>query len=321
MGEVSTDSSFSPQYQNGDSQPGLDRRFSDLSYTTTSGTVYSSTSTEQSGLDFGRTHREFGGRVSSSEKLLQMEAKYDELQSVCRKKDLELSQLKRENACLASKYREAEDQYADLKKQHEQLREKMRNLTISEQQSLLESYRPGRVEESDEVAQLRRQLQEKTQQVALLERQVEQYLQENQRLQLSLSTSSSSARPHHLPIGSPVGRPPAIHRPPYTPARSFQGGAGDTPARSPYHGGMGNALALGGPPTTVGITPMRSMRVGDSLNQHNIHLQQSRSSGPRRDSPAYSPAKDSGEFLPNLRATKATLFFSRQWEEIVQWLW
>ena len=261
---TATESSVSMQYRNGDMERG-DRRYSDLSYATTSGTVYSSSSTEQSGVEFPRTHREFPDS-------LQMEAKYDELQSVLKQKNQEVAQLKRENVSLSDKYRELEDQHMDLKKQHEQLREKMRSLTISEQQYLLESYRPGRLEEPED---LQRQLQEKAQHVAALQRQVEQFQQENQQLQLSLSTSSASSRPHHLPIASPVARPPAIHRSTFT------------PARSPHQAG----LALSGPAMAAGITPMRSVRIGDSLNQHNIHLQHSRSF----TSPGYSPAREPGK--------------------------
>jgi hypothetical protein len=277
---TATTDSFSLPYQNGEGErpSGMDRRFSDISYTTTS--VYSTTSTEQSALDYGsRDHREH--------KLQEMEARYDDLRTIYQKKEQEVVNLKKENAYLREKYREMQDQNMDLKKQYEQLREKIRNHTITEQKQILESYRPEKMEGSDEVAQLRRQLQEKDDKMALLEKQVEQYQQDNVQLQLSLS--SNSARPHHLPIGSPMGRPPAIHRPTCTPARSPYQGV-DTPARSPYQGG------ISGPATGTGITPMKSVRIGDSLNQHNIHLQQSR--GSRRDSPAFSPAKDSGKSSP-----------------------
>jgi hypothetical protein len=269
LNTAATDS-FSPPYQNGEGErpSGMDRRFSDISYTTTS--VYSTTSTEQSALDYGsRDHREFvGGGI----KLQEMEARYDDLRTMYQNKEQEVVNLKKENAYLREKYRVMQDQNMDLKKQYEQLREKIRNHTITEQKQILESYRPEKMEGSDEVAQLRRQLQEKDDRMALLEKQVEQYQQDNVQLQLSLS--SNSARPHHLPIGSPMGRPPAIHRP------------ACTPARSPYQGG------ISGPATGTGMTPMTSVRIGDSLNQHNIHLQQSQ--GSRRDSPAFSPAKDSG---------------------------
>lgn len=278
LNTAATDSSFSPPYQNGESEggpSGMDRRYSDLSYTTTS--VYSTTSTEQSGLDYSRGHKEYMG---GNNKLQELEAKCIDLQTMYDKKEQEVMQLKRDNMRLKEKYREMEDQNMDLKKQYEQLREKMRNITITEQKHILDSYRPERTGGPDEVTQLRHQLEEKGRQMAVLEKQVEQYQQDNQQLQLSLS--SNSARPHHLPIGSPMGRP-VIHRPQYN------------PARSPYQGGTGNPMNLSGPATAAGITPMKSMRVGDSLNQHNIHLQQSRGTGPRRESPAFSPAKDSGK--------------------------
>ena len=265
---AATVSSFSPPYQNGEGErpPGIDRRFSDISYTTTS--AYSTTSTEQSALDYGsRANREFVG--SGRSKLQEMEARFDNLKKMYEKKDQEVVSLTKEAAYWRDKCREVDEQNMDLKKQYEQLREKMRNHTISEQKHMLESYRP---ESSDELGQLHRQLEEKEQRMALLEKQVEQYQQDNVQLQLSLS--SNSARPHHLPIGSPLGRPPTIHRPAFS------------PARSPYLGG-------GGPAT--GITPMKTAQIGDSLNQHNIHLQRSRS--PRRNSPAFSPAKDSGKAL------------------------
>ena len=287
-----TDGTFPMQYQNGEShhemasgQPGLDRRFSDISYTTTS---YSTTSTEQSGLDYGRPHGEFGMPVKNHTHFHELEARNVELQSMCKAKDVELARLKRENVLLSNKYQELDDRFMDLQKQHDQLCEKMRGRTISDQSHLLESYRPG---DHEDTAELRRQLQEKNQLVTTLQRQVEQFQQENQQLQLSLSSSGGSLRPHHLPIGSPVGgRPPPIHRPAFP------------PARSPHQAVTGPAL---------GITPMRSMRVGDSLNQHNIHLQQSRSS--TRDSLAYSPARDPGKvpavFSPDREpGAKGTLF-------------
>jgi hypothetical protein len=289
MGSMSSTTESFSRYQNGDyhsgsGQPGTDRRYSGLSYTT-SGTGYSTSSTEQSGLDYTEAQGEFN-RPGSRHKLKDTEAKHDELLSQCQKKDLEMAQLKIENASLRAKYRELEDEYVDLKKQHEQLQEKMRNVKLSEQQHLLESYRPVKGGELDEAAQLRRQVQEKAQQVVALEKQVEQYQKDNQQLQLSLSASGSSIRPHHLPIGSQ-----AAGRPPYTPARSpYQAGPVDTPAQSPFQGG--NTTALAGQTMAAGITPVKSMRVGDSLNQHNIHLQQSWGSGSRRDSPAYSPGKD-----------------------------
>lgn len=274
-------------YHNGEyhatGEDSLDRRNSDISYTTTSGTIYSTTSTEQSGVEYRRGQGEqVGGQgeYRALGKQQGMEVKYEEMLKV---KEKEIAQLKRENTHLNTLVKEIEDRNDDLQKQHAQMCEKVRMYSISEQQYLLESHKPSREEtSSDLVTVLKRQLQEKDQKIALLGSQVEQYQQDNQQLQLSLSATGVS-RPHHLPISTMPGRgPPALQRQPYTPVRSpFQGGGGD-----------GSALQVATP--AAGLTPMKSYRVGDSLNQHNIHLQHSWGSTPgsRRDSPAYSPGKD-----------------------------
>ena len=267
-------SSFS--YHNGDYHSvNGQRRSSDLSCTTTSGTVYSTTSTEQSGLDYGRPQ---GEQVAGQGVHCNLQERLADAQSMLKKKELQMAQLKKENANLKTSLREMEDHCQELEKQHSQMCEKVRQYSLSEQKHLLESHKPGR-EEDEMIVLLRVQLQKKEQQIVVLQSQVEQYQQDNQQLQLSLSNTNNSARPQHLPIGTPTGRPPAIHRHSY-----------NTPVRSPYQSGVGDA-PMGGTPGS-GITPMRSVRVGDNLNQHNIHLQQSWGSGPRRDSPAYSPGKE-----------------------------
>ena len=266
-----------PNYHNGEyhatGEESLDRRNSDLSYTTTSGTAYSTTSTEQSGLEYGRAQGEEVGVKGERQDLGRLQGV--EYEGLLKRKELEVAQLKRENTHLSTRLKEIEDRFDDLEKQYAQMCEKVRMCSISEQQHLLESHKPGR-EEGDLVTLLRRQLQEKDQQIALLGSQVEQYQQDNQQLQLSLS---GTARPHHLPISTVPGRG--------QPVRQY------TPVRASLQAGGGESSALQGTPA-AGLTPMKSYRVGDSLNQHNIHLQQSWGSGPgsRRDSPAYSPGKD-----------------------------
>jgi hypothetical protein len=202
-----------------------------------------------------------------------MEAEIEAARSVVMKKDFEVSKLRKENTHLNTRLRHIEDRYFDLEKQYSQMCEKVRQNTLLEQKQLLESHKPARKEEgdSDKVAQLRRQLQEKEQQIAVLASQVEHYQHDNQQLQLSLSSSGMSSRPHHLPIGT---RPPALHRPPSV--------------RSPYQDGVGDTPAPAVMTPGVGITPMRSVKVGDNLTQHNIHLQHSRGSRTQ----AYSPGKE-----------------------------
>ena len=280
------------QYQNGEHQmPSSvgDRRYSDTSYATTS--VYSMSSTEQSGLEYPQVHDEVRGQGEYSSTV--QEAKYDQ----------EMTQLRKENAYLNKKCRELADQNNDVKKLYMQMHEKVKQMQM-EQKHLRESYKSGKHGDESREDQLVRQLQEKDKVIADLTRQLERYQQDNQQLQLSAAINSS--RPQHLPIGIPAGRAP-----PYPQSRSpFHAGLGETPshARSPFQAGVGDAVAPAG--TTPGITPSRITRVGDSLNQHNIHLQHSpRSTGPRCE--AYSPSagKDSGKavFSPG-REGKGALF-------------
>lgn len=309
MGSMSTSSSFSNYYNGGSELPSgqsLDRRNSELSYTTT---VYSGTSTEQSGLDYGgaqgeyrehiRGQGEYRENVAAQSRMQDMEVNVEQgqswteesLQEMLMKKDHEISQLQKENRRLT-------DKCQDLDKQYAQMCEKVRQNSLSDQRQMLDSYKLGKKEDgvSDEVAQLHKQILDKDRQIAMLQSQVERYQQENQQLQLSLSSTNSS-RPQHLPIGNQI-RAPAIQRPSYTPSRSpYQGGLGDTPA------------PVGGTPA-AGITPMRSVRVGDNLNQHNIHLQQPWGGSSRRDSPAYSPGKEP--------ATKGPAIFSPGREGMVK---
>lgn len=309
MGSMSTSSSFSNYYNGGSELPSgqsLDRRNSELSYTTT---VYSGTSTEQSGLDYGgaqgeyrehiRGQGEYRENVAAQSRMQDMEVNVEQgqswteesLQEMLMKKDHEISQLQKENRRLT-------DKCQDLDKQYAQMCEKVRQNSLSDQRQMLDSYKLGKKEDgvSDEVAQLHKQIIDKDRQIAMLQSQVERYQQENQQLQLSLSSTNSS-RPQHLPIGNQI-RAPAIQRPSYTPSRSpYQGVLGDTPA------------PVGGTPA-AGITPMRSVRVGDNLNQHNIHLQQPWGGSSRRDSPAYSPGKEP--------ATKGPAIFSPGREGMVK---
>lgn len=280
---VNSSSSFSSHYYNGGSEfpsgQALDRRNSDLSYTTTSGTMYSTTSTEQSGLDYGGAQGEYREHTRGQGEYRESVPPQSRVQEI-KVEDvlLEMSQLKKKNLHLATSLRQMDDKYQELDKQYAQMCEKVRQKSILDQKQMLESHKLGKKEDgvSDEVVQLRKEIVEKDHQISVLMSQVEQYQQENQQLQLSLSSSNSSLRPHHLPIL----RAPAIQRQSHTPSRSpYQGGGGDTPA------------PIGVTPGT-GITPMRSVRVGDNLNQHNIHLQQSWGHSSRRDSPAYSPGKD-----------------------------
>ena len=291
-GDIST-GVFSTHYQNGRhhtaSAQALDRQNSDLSFTTTSGTVYSTTSTEQSGLDYGRGQGEFREQArgqgeygeNSRGRVREMEAEIEATRSMLMKKDVEISKLKKENTHLNTRLREMEDKHFDLEKQHSQMCEKVRQSSLLEQKQLLESHKPARREEceSDKVAQLYRQLQEKEQQIAELMNQVERYQQDNQQLQLSLSSSGMSSRPHHLPIST---RPPALHRPPSV--------------RSPYQDGVGDTPHPVVMTPSAGITPMRSVRVGDNLTQHNIHLQHSRGSRTQ----AYSPGKEPASKGPSV---------------------
>lgn len=292
MGSMNSSSSFSHYHNGGSDLPSgqsLDRRNSELSYTTTSGTMYSSTSTEQSGLDYGgaqgeyrehtRGQGEYGKNIAAQSRMQEMEEQgqswtEDKLEEVLMKKEREISQLRKENRHLV-------DKYQDLDKQYAQMCEKVRQNSISDQRQMIDSYKLGKKEDgmSDEVAQLRKEIMEKDRQIFLLQSQVERYQQENQQLQLSLSSTNSS-RPQHLPIGNQI-RAPAIQRP-----------SSYTPSRSPYHVGLGDTPAPVGGTPGAGITPMRSVRVGDNLNQHNIHLQQPWGASPRRDSPAYSPGKE-----------------------------
>ena len=289
-------SSTYSQYQNGDYQHDVgagERRYSDLSYTTTSGTLYSTSSNEHSALDY-RAQSEVRGQGEYRESKVQdIEAKYEHVQALLKKKDFELSQLKKENIDLSNKCRELTDKCNDMKKQYLKMYEKARQHTITEQKHILESYKPTASGRQDDIQQLQRQLQEKDKMLNDLVRQVEQYQKDNQ----------SASRPHHLPIGT--GRVPT-----YPQSRSpFQTNSNSSRARSPYQSGSVDNLA---PPqvgalSTSGITPMRSIRVGDSLNQHNIHLQQT--SWSSTGSTAYSPnaGKDS-MFSPAGRESKGSLF-------------
>lgn len=302
---MSSSGSFPSHYHNGGAEyhhasgQALDRRSSDFSYTTTSGTVYT-TSTEQSGPDYEVVQGEFRERpegqgeyregVASRGRMQEMEAKVEEVQSILKKKELEIIQLRKESAHLDADLREMTDKYEELQKQHSLMCEKVRQYSLSGQKQMLESYNLGRKEEGDleEVSQLRRELQEKDQQITMLSNQVERYQQDNQQLQLSLSSTGNSSRPQHLAIGSQTSRSSTVHRAPYAPSRfPYQCGVGDTPA------------PVGMTPS-AGITPMRSQRVGDNLNQHNIHLQQSWGSSSRRDSPAYSPGKEPSSKGPSM---------------------
>ena len=314
VSDITSSSTYS-QYHNGNYQPshdGGERRYSDLSYTTTTGTVYSTSSNEHSGLDFpNRAQSEVRGQGEyRGSKVQDIEAKYEQAQALLKKKDFELAQLRKENVDLNNKCRELTDKYNDMKKQYLQMYEKARQQTISEQKHILDSYQPpgsGRHGDDD---QLQRQLQEKDKMLNELMRQVEHYQKDNQQLQLSMSsTAITTARPHHLPIGISPGRVPT-----YPPSRSpFQPGIGDsTPsrARSPFQSGAVDALAAVGTTSASGITPIRSMRVGDSLNQHNIHLQQtSWSTGSYRDN-SPNASKDSSKlmFSPAGRESKGSLF-------------
>ena len=316
MGPSGAYPSHQLHYHNG-GREFLDRRNSELSYTTTSGTVYSTSSTEQSGLDYGGAQGEFGERREFAGgqrgygeggvvrgRVQELEDKVEELQSLLQQKELTLAQARKDNAQLDQKLREIENKHEDLQKQHAQMCEKVRQNSLSEQKQMLQSYKEG-AGGSEESAQLRRELQEKGKQIQVLSSQVERYQQDNQQLQLSLSSTGSSLRPHHLPIGSQTARPPAGHRSPYTPP-SYQGGVGDTP------------VPVGMTPA-VGFTPLRSVRVGDSLNQHNIHLQQQQQqqlrAAPHRDSPAYSPGKEPASkgpsvFSPGRESGGKTTLFS-----------
>ena len=301
MGSMNTSSSFSHYYNGGSELPSgqsLDRRNSELSYTTTSGTMYSTTSTEQSVLEYGGAQGEYREHTRGQGEYREhtrgqgeyrenvaaqrdMEVNVEQgqswteenLEELLMKKDHEISQLQKENRRLT-------DKYQDLDKQYAQMCEKVRQNSISDQRQMLDSYKLGKKEDgvSDEVVQLHKQMMDKDRQIAMLQSQVEHYQQENQQLQLSLSSTNSS-RPQHLPIGNQI-RAPAIQRPSYT------------PSRSPYHGGLGDTPAPVGGTPGAGITPMRSVRVGDNLNQHNIHLQQPWGASSRRESPAYSPGKE-----------------------------
>lgn len=248
-----------------------DRR-SSQSCTTASGTMYSSSSTEQSGREYHDGH--------DRRSVLALEAKMEEMDAALQKRSMEVVQLRKANEQLSRQLRETTDKYEELQKEHAQMREKLRQKSLSDQQQMLDSFQHARKDHgssSDQLEESARVLKEKQQLIDHLEKEnktlksyVEQYQRDNQRLQLSLSSTSSS-RPHHLPISS---KPPHPVFPPYSPY---------TP--TPNHGVVSDT------PAAPGITPLKSMRVGDHLSQHNIHIQQSRLS-PHRQSPLFSPAKE-----------------------------
>lgn len=256
-------------------------QFSDISdrrsCTTASGTMYSSSSTEQSGREYRDGH---------DMRVLDLEAKLEEVDRAFQNRNQEVTQLRKHNERLSRELRETTDKYEELQKEHAQMSEKLRQKSLSDQQQMLDSFqharkvhgsRSGLLEDN---ARILKELKEKQQRIDSLEEEnkalkgfVEQYQRDNQRLQLSLSSASSS-RPHHLPISS---KTPHHVLPPYSPY---------TP--TPNHGTLSDT------PVAPGITPLRSTRVGDHLSQHNIHIQQSRLS-PHRQSPLFSPGKEAGK--------------------------
>lgn len=247
---------------------------SSRSCTTASGTMYSSSSTEQSGREY---------RDGPDMRVVALEAKLEEMDCALQDRNKEVTQLRKQNELLSRQLRETTDKCEELQKEHAQMSDKLRQKSLSDQQQMMDSFQHARKMHGnssgvlDENARLLKELKEKQQQIASLEEEnknlkgyVEQYQRDNQRLQLSLSSTSSS-RPHHLPISS---KTPHHMPPPYSPY---------TP--TPNHGPLCDT------PAAPGITPLRSTRIGDHLSQHNIHIQQSRLS-PHRQSPLFSPGKE-----------------------------
>ena len=266
MGSTTTTTTYSTQTFNGDGQHHslveADGHFSDMSdrqsCTTASGTVYSGSS--------AGSGREYAGDYRRPDATLMLESKLEEMDNALQRRTVEVSRLKEKNNQLKQQLREITDQYEELQKQHVQMREQLRQKTLADQKQMFESYKK---EHNSTALEERVLLLEKENKA--LKGYLEQYQRENQQLQLLSVSSTSSSRPHHLPIGGsrvPHSGPPTYSYTPSTP----HGTGGDTPAPI--------------------ITPFKSQRFGDHLSQHNIHIQHSRHHFPHKQTPVYTPSKD-----------------------------
>ena len=199
--------------------------------------------------------------------------------------DIEVSILKVENVQLRRQLAEVKD-YDGLQKELQQVKEKLRHVTLSYHEHSYESIRRSNsdlddyAQLQDESSKLLKQVEEHKSRLDSMERekeelrsQVDEYQKSNQVLEQKLYTlqlsSSMQARPHNLPINHMMGI------------------AG-------RHSSYGQEIPTFGE-TPSSFTPPRSMHVGDHLSRHNIHLQHSGSD--KRHSAS------SGELTPGADST------------------
>ncbi len=198
--------------------------------------------------------------------------------------------------CLKKENERLRRELDESPKQLEQVNEKLRHVTLSYREQNYDSQRRSTdlddyAELQEESGKLQKQVAEQASRLASLERErtelkslVDEYAssnqqlqQENYSLQLSLPANLHS-RPHHLPINDRTG-----------------------------------LTGVQFPPTTgdiSGLTPARSLHVGDNLLKHSIHLQHS--PGERASHRHSGSSVEGGNFMSTPLSTSSTSISSHE---------